>query len=322
MYRIRTAGLLARDFVRTVAGRDYFHQAQPIGAHFTDARCYYNDLTGKAAWQGSSRRGVPLLYVARTGESVVFPIMVFQFGLGALDRYFLTGCAEYHDKALDAIRWAIANVNAGGWYDNLFPTLRPQHDYYSSNSAMAQGQAISLLTRAVRANLLPQTEASAAERAIAVVFENMSLPLEMNGTVHRTQNGVYLCEACVRPPHVVLNGWIFGAFGVLDYVRWAGSSAAGNLFDATVSTLERDIANYIQQDGWSAYDDNGRLASPFYHDLHIALLSALARLTGRSVLADAAERLRAGNSGPNRAKYTILKVIQRAREMSSHSTAH
>jgi hypothetical protein len=72
--------------------------------------------------------------------------------------------------------------------------------------------------------------------------------------------------------------------------------------------LKRALPFFVRSDGWSYYDTGGRLASPFYHDLHISRLEALHLLTGESAFHDQMQAFPKGNSRMNRARCTLDKI--------------
>ena len=76
----------------------------------------------------------------------------------------------------------------------------------------------------------------------------------------------------------VLNGWIFSLFGIYDYLKIIPDKKIQDIFNKNIDTLVRKLEKY-DNNFWSLYDQNGRLASPAYHDLHICLLFALADIT-------------------------------------------
>lgn len=316
---------LARDFVRIQLGRDYFHQPQPLGLHFRDSRCYYNDLRGKAHWAGPRDEDVPVLFLPQQNRRVFFPITILNFGLGSLDCYYTSGETRYRAQAESAARWVVRHLNAEGYLDNLFPELEPDHRYHSSNSGMAQGEALSLLTRVHREIGAHPDPASTAfgkdvEGAIAAVRENLLKPLEEGGTVLAGKGPLVFCEVCRTDEYVVLNGWIYALFGLLDYSRWSGDERARDLFHESARLMGRELDSYAMAQGWSRYDNKGRVCSPFYHRLHIHLLDAMFRLTGDRAFAAALERFRGGDRIGNRVRFTIRKVADKLTDRVVYGT--
>jgi hypothetical protein len=100
-----------------------------------------------------------------------------------------------------------------------------------------------------------------------------------------TEDGPVLQEYPTDPPAHVLNGWIFGLWGLYDAAlagpKWVADQAMAG-FEDGVSTLARRLPKYQLPGGWSRYDlisaEPINVASPFYHHLHIQQLIALGRL--------------------------------------------
>lgn len=312
---------MARDFARVVSGRDYFHAPQPLGPHFEDPRCYYNELRPKADWAGPTRDGVPLVYFPILGETIAFPITILQFGLGAMDRWLLESDDECLRKAEAAVEWVLAAMAADGSLPNRFSELQPGKPFYSDNSGMAQGQAISLLVRMLEHGRLGVATANRVENTVHDLAASLLRPVEAGGAALRQGDDLAFCEVCRKDDHVILNGWVFALFGLRDYALHTGSPHDREAYDQSVATLARRAPEYLQPDNWSRYDNDGRVSSPFYHQLHIALIDAVVRLDPhadalRSVLA----RLRDGDTPLSRARYTAAKAWRKLVERTPYAT--
>ena len=311
MHKLREIAYLARDFVDVARGTDYFHRRQPLGRHFADRRCYHNDLRAKAEWMGPTHDELPLLYIPALEKSVQFPIMILQYGLGSLDCWFDGGGDRYRRQAIAAVRWVVARLNADGALRNFFPQLLPRHEFHSDNSGMAQGQALSLLARAIRDHAIDGELRAQAESAIGRAVENMLLPLDRGGTRLAIGGSTYFCEQCRVEPYVVLNGWIFAVLGLYDYFQWQSDDTRKSILDATVATLAREAGRFLCPNGWTLYDDAGRVASPFYHRLHIAQFDALSRLFAEPAFDATLERLQQADTRWNRWRSAAGKVKDR-----------
>lgn len=227
-----------------------------------------------------------------TGRLVV---NVCQWGLGSYER-FLSGEGE---QWLDWARAAGEHLlerqvreegpHDGGWrheeaYHHTFPLPPPWL------SAMAQGQAASLLVR-LHAEGGDERHAEAARRAL--------LPLRVDSTeggVRATlAGGSFPEEYPTQPPSYVLNGAIFALFGVHDVWRGLGDEDAGRLFEELGDTLARSIHRW-DTGWWSRYDlfphPVPNYASSAYHLLHISQLEALHALLPRPELAHTLARFR------------------------------
>ena len=81
------------------------------------------------------------------------------------------------------------------------------------------------------------------------------------------------------------------------------------------------LSRYCLPGGWSIYNSEGRISSPFYHDLHIALLDAMFRLTAKDAFRDYAQSFRRANGGLNRCRYTLLKMWDKLTDAHSYTVS-
>jgi hypothetical protein len=230
---------------------------------------FFNDLTGKAHWQGLvDEHGVPIIQTDR-GNRFSFPITVFQKGLAHWDLWLLSGRTNSceREKFLIIAEWGVRNIDSnGGWKCwELFGrgTTCP----YSS---MAQGQGISVLSRA---HLL--TGDSRYRSAAFLARDEMLDPNSNLGVARREADDLILEEYPGSRMPAVLNGWMFSLMGVQDFQLAFPGERSGEPLEKSLSALANRLSDY-DTGYWSQYDLQGRLASPFYHDLHIAQLQALA----------------------------------------------
>lgn len=302
---------MALRWARYAMSSSYYHLPQGPGRCFVPSALegYCNDLTGKTAWRGrTDRAGIPVHEDAR-GHAFHFPITVAQKGLGHWDRWLLGGrrdAAEL-EEAKKIAHWLAEDLDANGgwacWNRMRAATISPY-------SGMAQGQGISLLLRLHEATG-EQGFRLAADRAWRFLVQDRGPQ-----TVVRDFHGFTLLEEYPKEAvNGVLNGWIFAAFGLHDYALatdWPEARLAAR--DAFCAI---DYSGDLYDTGsWSAYDLNGRIASPFYHDLHIAQLRAFSEAypEGRT-----AELLRRRFASYRASTLRVLravsrKVVQKLRE--------
>jgi hypothetical protein len=92
------------------------------------------------------------------------------------------------------------------------------------------------------------------------------------------------------PAAHILNGFLLALFGLYDYVALERDAQVETLIQRSLRTLHTLLAEF-DTGYWSLYDLRfKRLASPFYHSLHVTLLQALARYSGCQHCRDLAER--------------------------------
>ena len=320
MSGIHNLWYLGRDFARYLAGKDYFRQRQGLGYYFRDDRCYYNDATKKADWTGARCDGLPVLLLTDLGENIVWPITILFYGLGSIDKY-LTGAGDrYLDQAQTVCRWMPDNLLPQGYFDNRWSSIDPAHEYYSNNSGMCQGLALSFAVRAIRCKLTDEDTCRRLDALVESVKTNMLAPLDQEGTSLRTQEGLFMLEECRKDHNLVLNGWIFAVFGLIDYLKYREDPQTATFLKETLSTMVAVLPRYSLPNGWSFYDNDGRVSSPFYHDLHISLLDAMYRLTNESIFREYQQRFDRANRPFNRCRYNVRKMWDKLTDSGSYST--
>lgn len=165
----------------------------------------------------------------------------------------------------------------GRW--NNFSHYCPDTPY----GAMAQGEGASLLVRAY-IHTHDQQYLDAAKKAI----DFMLLPLEDGGTTKYEGDDAFLMEYTFKG--VVMNGFIFAWWGLYDYVLATGDKGKyKEALERTQNTLI-NILPQFENSYWSMYSFDGLIASPFYHNLHVAQMQAMYQLTGESIFDEYAKR--------------------------------
>jgi hypothetical protein len=254
---------------------------------------YYNDLTvvipAGDGPEAGRRRAAELTADRRSAN----PVSIAQLGLAAwqsseLDRGWL-------DTVEAVAQWLVSEMEPDGsirvWFD-----MAHTYDLRAGwTSAMAQGEAASLLVRAASSLDRPELT-DAAVRAVATLLRGDS-PL-----VAGTPEGPVLQEYPTTPPAHVLNGWIYALWGLYDVGIAARHAESTRAFEQGVETLAARLPRYSLALGWSRYDlyphRLPNAASPYYHRLHVALLSTLGVLSPHPELTAQAERWARANRNP------------------------
>ena len=100
----------------------------------------------------------------------------------------------------------------------------------------------------------------------------------------------------MRPPAHILNGWIFGLWGVRDVSVALGDARAEQLAAETTECLAASLALF-DTGWWTRYSLFPHLltdlAKPFYHRLHIVQMEVMNTVTGAPEFESAALRWRA-----------------------------
>jgi len=270
-------------WIKMLSGNSIDHVNQDKGKIFstTEIKGYYNNLTEKVTKNLAIIESNKLPMVRpENQEPVYFPVAVFQYGLGAYDLFLLTNDKRYLTKFLQCVDWAMTNIDYKGRWNNFF-FYTPETPY----GAMAQGEGASLLVRAYQhtgeIEYLDKTKE-------AINF--MLLPLEDGGTTKYEGGDAYLMEYTFKG--MVMNGAIFAWWGLYDYVLATNDTgkykaALDQTLDSLVKVLPQFKCPY-----WSMYSLDGLIASPFYHNLHIAQMEAMYDLTRKPIFQEYADTWR------------------------------
>ena len=259
---------------------------------------YYNDLTLEV------RAANPADGAERLCRLVANPRVNFtsvaQLGIGA---WQLSNDAPGWLKVTTAAaRWLAGQLDDRGQL--VVPWAMP-HTYELEPpwiSAMTQGEAVSLFLRAAPEDDSPEELYSAAARAVMPL-------LGPSPAVTQTPEGPVLEEYPTNPPAHVLNGWIFGLWGLYDlsttgpgdFISADVAGRASSAFAEGTSALAAWLPRYDTR-GWSRYDlfphPIVHVASPFYHRLHIEQLLATNELAPDHRLQEMAARWERSSRDP------------------------
>lgn len=262
-----------KKWYKMLTGQSVLHVNQDIGEHFckSELKGYYNNMKEKVTYMSHLVESdeMPIIHT-ESGVDFYFPVAIFQFAFGLLDWYYETKEDKYLNKFLQCAEWAVNNQLESGAWDN-FSYIYKENQYGS----MAQGEGISLLVRAYKI-LDDEKYLSAAKKAI-----NFMLVDVKNGgcTLYKNEE-VYFLEYTHLP--VVLNGWIFSWWGLYDFYLVTKDEKVYEIMKNSCRTLIAKLPQFSNR-YWSMYDINDKIASPFYHNLHIAQMQAMYVLTGETV---------------------------------------
>ena len=244
----------------------------PLDGYYNDFRLIVRDHGGP----DENRRALERLTGDRQRAN---PVSIAQLGLGAWQ--VRDADPGWLAVVRDVADWLVAEMNDEGLMPYLFPMSHTYRLEPPWTSALAQGETVSLLLRAAGAFGEPAF-ADAAERAAASLVDATS-PL-----VATTADGPVLQEYPTDPPAHVLNGWIYALFGLYDLGVASADEAspsralAGESFRLGCEALARRLPLYRVWPSWSRYDlyphPLAHVASPFYHRLHVELLSVALEL--------------------------------------------
>jgi hypothetical protein len=247
---------------------------------------YYIDFRSKAQGTGSPTAALAVLRALTANRGHANPVTIAQLGLGACQLG-----EGWRDVVAASAGWLSEHLESDGQLLYLFPMPHTYRLEPPWTSAMAQGQAASLFVRAASALDEPSLT-DAAVRATS------SLLQADDRVVVSTPDGPVLQEYPTDPPAHVLNGWIFGLWGLYDTalaLRLAGGDAAAHeeAFAAGIASLVRWLPRYALAFHWSRYDlfphPLVNIASPAYHRLHVEQLRVTASLARDDAIARVAD---------------------------------
>lgn len=286
---------------------DVLHIEQGEGQFYSvdKIKGYYNDLRGKVERTKTlDKFGIPY-NIAACGEKkkkVYFSITIFQYGLGAYDKYLETKKKKYCDMMIRMAKWALKHQKEDGSWDT-FGILHYQNRF----SSMAQGEGASLLARAyIETN--DQKYLDAGKKAVDFMLK----PVKDGGTAEETEEGMILYEYPEKA--AVLNGWIFSSFGLLDMWKITKEKKYQNAWEEALEGIKNNIYRFDARH-WSLYDWGGKYTSPFYHNLHISQLITLDKLAPDDVWKDYIRRWTTNQENWFWNKYAfVVKAIQKITE--------
>lgn len=245
---------------------------------------YYMLFSKKANFnENLDKKGIPRLnYHGEIGKQYN-PIAISQWGLGNYNKWKNKKENIYFLKFIKSANWLKDNIklNKFGvsvWMHNFDFEYRDllKSPWYSG---LAQGQGLSVLVRAYK-ETKDISYLDVIERVILSFDKNIS---EGGVNYIDEKNDPWIEEYLVSPPTHILNGFIWGLWGIRDYYIFFKSSKHKKLFYKYSNTILKNLENY-DLGYWSKYEESGTLlpmiSSPFYHNLHICQLEIMYDLTG------------------------------------------
>jgi hypothetical protein len=255
----------------------------------TTVNRYYLDFISKVDYPDEFSSDCIPLYSLRGKRAIEHPIVIAQYALGLFESL---NDQQYDDEDLKAKFIKIAdwfrlnkiNIKHGvGWYiQNKYPEYGLNYPWIS---CMAQGEAISVLTRAallsnnndyltIAIDALPPFEFEVKEGGLINYFNSIPVYEEFPSPI-KTMG--------------VLNGFIFSLFGLYDLILATDNIKAKALFSKGVSSLKK-LLPYYDFGYWTRYylyDYPKKYTSSFtYHMLVAEQLKVMFFLTGDNLFLD------------------------------------
>ena len=273
--------------------RDYWHVKEPAGTNFTPGTLggYYIDMQAKAgSYHGPTHDGFPLRNQNREGLQLL-PSTIAQLALGHYEAWLDDNDGARLERFLGCADWLVKNHlpcphKLPGWhylFDHGRLSIRAPFI-----SAMGQGQGISVLTRAHQLTK-KQTYLDTAIQAL----QPFHCQVAKGGvTAHLGNGDLYFEEYPCRPYSHILNGHIFALWGLYDFAVYQQDALVKQLFQSGTHTLAKLLPRY-DLGNWTRYGlfphPRPNIASPFYHELHIAQMHAMYKLTKIAIFLDYAK---------------------------------
>jgi len=250
---------------------------------------YYKSFHDKLRPLYLDDNGIPLYVLGPPLGPQHHPVTISQYALGLYNRYIESGNCEDRRSFVSQADWFVRTATRR----SDFVVWEYHFNLWKYNakapwvSAMAQGEALSVLLRAYQLTGR-QTYAQIATQALGS-FEHT---IEQGGVCATDSRGnVYYEEVAARPAAHILNGFISALWGLEDYYRVFHDSRSKVLFDAGVKTLIDSLADF-DNGYWTRYSllYPNQVASVHYHRLHILQMENLYASTGLEVFHSLADR--------------------------------
>ena len=247
--------------------------------------------------------GIPLVdYQGEIGRQYN-PVTISQYGLESWELFLMTKDTTYVRTFFHQADWLCENHRAGRWLYDF--EIKDRSLKKGWTSAMAQGQAVSLLLRAYQSSGNAKY-LHVAQKALAVLQQDV----RDGGVAWFGDDMVWFEEYpnADNPSHV-LNGHIYTLFGIWDYYRVTNDSSALTLFEKGVCAVARDIRLY-DTGYWVLYEQNAfGLINGTYMDLQIDQLTVLHALTKNDIFREYSERWERYYNNPLILPVLIVKKV-------------
>ncbi len=227
--------------------------------------------------------GVVMMVYPWISRPVYNPVTVSGYALNRWEAYVHTGDRGALNEFILHAAWLRSHMDQYGRIP--YQWTYDVHDLYPPwYSAMAQGQAISVLLRAYQ-----KTGVKSYLDAAVLAMRPLRITLLNGGTAWDTGTDLWLEEYPENPPSHVLNGAIYAMFGLQDLVRVTGNATAKSLLARATTTLKNNLYRY-ERNGAILYCLEGEEYAYGYERLHLLQLRNLALITGDKTFSSVAQR--------------------------------
>ena len=253
-------------------------------ANYNELNQYYMEFRYKAEYKGNyDESGIPQLNYEGDIGVQYNPIAISQWSLGNYNLWVKNNSKEHYNKFLKGADWLVDNLNLNNgkvyvWEHN-FDWVYKENLIKPWYSGLAQGQGLSVLCRAYKS-----TRDDKYLDSIEKIYKSFLLDIKNGGVTFKDQKGDIWIEEYImknNPTHI-LNGFIWGLWGIYDYWLLTKNEDIKNKFDQYIKTLKNNLDKY-DIGYWSLYELSElkikMRSSIFYHKLHIIQLQILFEMT-------------------------------------------
>ncbi|WP_404334444.1 D-glucuronyl C5-epimerase family protein [Planococcus rifietoensis] len=216
----------------------------------------------------------------KDGKYYYNPVQIIQFGLSEYGYYMSTKNEKHYKNFFRIVDWIVTNQEeeSGKWiyYFDFYVATSKETLKSPWSNAMAQGEAMSLLSRAYSLN--PQeVYLNTAIKAM----KPLDTEIENNGLKSFIFNMPMYEEYPTMTHSHVLNGFMFCLIGLHDLNQVSKNSKALELYNEGILTLIRILPLYDSE--YTSYYDLGHITCPphaprganKYDPIHVDLLQTL-----------------------------------------------
>ena len=284
-------------------------------ANYDQLDQYYMKFHSKAEYQGSyDKKGIPQLNYQGDIGIQYNPIAIAQWSLGNYNLWKKNHSQEYYEKFIQGSDWLHNNLNLN--QNNVYVWEHHFDWVYKENlispwySGLAQGQGLSVLCRAYNI-----TSDNKYLDSIEKVYQSFLIDVKNGGVTFTDKKGdIWIEEYIIKnnPTHI-LNGFIWGLWGIYDYWLLTKNQNIKKLFDKYTNTIKQNIDQY-DIEYWSLYElSNLKIkmrSSIFYHKLHIVQLKILFKMTNNEKFENISDDWsRYLNQKSNIVRATLMKIL-------------
>jgi heparosan-N-sulfate-glucuronate 5-epimerase len=262
---------------------------------------YFEPFSPPADTAHFDSNGVLLIWYEAPDYLSYNPVAISQAAIAYFDRWHSAGetpaQAEQDRKSFfNQVNWLMANQQSDGIWLFRFQWGQMKKPWWS---AMAQGQALSVLLRAYWVSG-DDAYLGAARKALST-FDRLTSDRGATSLVTVQGRQLRVCQEYLPGMYHdnVLNGWIFALAGLYEYAIYTGDPEA--LYQLVAADRGLPAVRYLlpwyDTGKWSYYAIDSFTAIPrgpnahvTYHALHIRQLRWLYSLTGDAVMSAYADR--------------------------------